>query len=55
MIIRGFILLAIGAAGLLVNEFGWLWTRSTKVTLIFAVVAAAGLIYLVWSFWKRRA
>jgi hypothetical protein len=53
MKIRGFILLAIGLAGLLLNEFELLWTHSTKVTIIFAVVIAAGLAYLVWALVKR--
>jgi hypothetical protein len=50
--IRGFIMLAIGVAGLLVNEFDLLWTHSWKVTIIFAIVAAAGLINLVWALIK---
>ncbi len=47
-------MLAVGVVGLLVNEFGLLWTRSTKVTIIFAVVATAGLINLAWAFWRRK-
>jgi len=54
MKIRGFIMLAIGVAGLLVNEFEWIWTHSTKVTIIFAVIAAAGLAYLVWAWVQAR-
>jgi UDP-N-acetylmuramyl pentapeptide phosphotransferase/UDP-N-acetylglucosamine-1-phosphate transferase len=54
MKIRGFILLAIGVVGLLVNEFDLIWTHSSKVTIIFAVIAAAGLAYLVWAWVKAR-
>jgi hypothetical protein len=54
MIIRGLIMLAIGVAGILVNEFDLIWTASTKVTIIFAIIAAAGLAYLVWALFKKR-
>ena len=54
MKIRGFIMLAVGVVGLLFNEFELLWTHSSKVTIVFAIVVAAGLVNLVWAFLKAR-
>ena len=52
--IRGFIMVAAGTAGLLLNEFELLWSHHWVVTIIFAVVVLAGLINLGWGFWGRE-
>ena len=52
--IRGFIMVAAGTAGLLLNEFELFWNHSSTVTIIFALVTLMGLINLGWAFWRMR-
>ena len=48
----GFILIAIGTIGLLVNEFVLDWGRAA--TLIFAVFNCVGLASLAFVHWGRK-
>jgi len=50
--ITAFILIIIGTAGLLLNEF--VLEHSTTRTIIFAVVDFVGLVNLAFSFWGMR-
>ena len=52
--IRGFIMVAVGTVGLLLNEFELLWSHSSIVTIIFALLVLSGLINLGWAFWRMR-
>ena len=45
--ISGFILVIIGTAGLLLNEFAW--THSSTRTIIFAVVNFVGLVNMAFA------
>jgi hypothetical protein len=45
--LSGFILIIIGTAGLLLNEFAW--EHSSTRTIIFAVVDFVGLVNLAFS------
>jgi hypothetical protein len=45
--IGGFILIIIGTAGLLLNEF--IWEHSSTRTIIFAVVNFVGLVNLAFA------
>jgi len=45
--LSGFILIAIGTAGLLLNEF--IWEHSSTRTIIFAVVNFVGLVNLAFD------
>ena len=51
-IIGASVLLAIGTAGLLINEFVLDWGRATTVT--FAVVNVVGLALLTYTHWRVR-
>jgi len=48
----GFVLIAIGTIGLLVNEFVSDWGRAA--TLIFAVLSCMGLATLAFVNWGRK-
>ena len=50
--LSGFILLAIGTAGLLVNEFVFSWGRTATVT--FAIINLVGLITLAVTYWGLK-
>ena len=50
--IAGFVLIVIGTAGLLMNEF--LWAHSSTRTIIFAMVNFAGLVDLAFAQWGMR-
>jgi len=50
--ITAFILIIIGTAGLLLNEF--VWEHSSTRTIIFAVVDFVGLVNLAFAFWGMR-
>ena len=52
MKLTAFILLMIGTAGLLLNEFIFDWGRT--VTIIFAVINFIGLVTLVFIVWGRK-
>jgi hypothetical protein len=45
--ISGFVLVVIGTAGLLLNEFAW--THSSTRTIIFAVVNLVGLVDMAFA------
>ena len=47
-----FILLIIGTAGLLVNEFVFDWGR--VATIIFAAMNVLGLIFLAYTNWGKK-
>jgi hypothetical protein len=47
------ILLIIGTAGLLLNEFIFNWGRVATIT--FAVLSVFGLILMTISMWQKRA
>jgi Na+/alanine symporter len=47
-----FILIAIGTAGLLLNEF--VWEHSTTCTIIFAIMNLAGLVSLAITHFSER-
>jgi hypothetical protein len=50
--ISGFILIIIGTAGLLLNEFAW--EQSSTRTIIFAVVNFVGLVNLAFAHFGMR-
>ena len=50
--ISAFILIIIGTAGLLLNEFGW--EHSSTRTIIFAVVNFVGLVNLAFAHFALR-
>jgi len=50
--ISGFVLVAAGTIGLLLNEF--VWVHSSTRTIIFAVVDFVGLVNLAFAFWGMR-
>ncbi len=50
--LTAFILLIIGTAGLLLNEFIFDWGRT--VTIIFAVINFIGLVTLAFIAWGRK-
>jgi len=50
--ISAFVLIIIGTAGLLLNEF--VWEYSSTRTIIFAVVDFVGLVNLAFAFWGMR-
>jgi len=50
--ISGFILIIIGTAGLLLNEF--VWEYSSTRTIIFAVVDFVGLVNLAFAHFAMR-
>jgi hypothetical protein len=52
--IRGAVMVAGGVAGLVINESGFFWARSLTVTVIFALIIAAGLVNLAWAFWRMK-
>lgn len=52
VIIGAFVLLVIGTAGLLKNEFVLDWGRAATVT--FAVVNAVSLALLTYTHWRVR-
>ena len=47
-----FILLIIGTAGLLVNEFALDWGRTA--TIIFAAINVSGLVVLAYTSWGMK-
>jgi len=50
--ISGFILIIVGTAGLLLNEF--VWNHSSSRTVIFAVVNLVGLVNLAFAHFGIR-
>ena len=50
--ISGFVLIAVGTAGLLLNEF--VWGDNSSRTIIFAVVNFVGLVNLVFAHFGMR-
>ena len=50
--ISGFVLVAVGTAGLLLNEF--VWVHSSTRTIIFGVVDFVGLVDLAFAHWGMR-
>ena len=50
--ISGFILIIIGTAGLLLNEF--VWEHSSSRTIIFAIVNFVGLVNLAFAHFGMR-
>jgi len=50
--VSAFILIIIGTAGLLLNEF--VFEHSSTRTIIFAVVDFVGLVNLAFAFWGMR-
>ena len=50
--ISGFVLIIIGTAGLLLNEFAW--EHSSSRTIIFAVVNFVGLVNLAFAHFGMR-
>ena len=48
----GFILLAIGTIGLLINELIFDWGRGT--TLTFAIINVAGFASLAFTYWSKK-
>jgi hypothetical protein len=50
--ISAFVLIIIGTAGLLLNEFAF--EHSSARTIIFAVVEFVGLVNLGFAFWGMR-
>jgi hypothetical protein len=50
--ISAFVLIIIGTAGLLLNEF--VFAHSSTRTIIFAVVDFVGLVNLAFAFWGMR-
>jgi len=50
--ISGFVLVAVGTAGLLLNEF--VFDASSSCTIIFAVANFVGLVNLAFAFWGMR-
>ena len=48
----GFVLLIIGTAGLLINEFALNWGSIATVT--FAIINLVGLIILALAHWKLK-
>jgi hypothetical protein len=50
--LSGFILIAAGTAGLLLNEF--VWEHSTTRTIIFAVVSLVGFVNLAFAHFGLR-
>jgi hypothetical protein len=50
--ITAFILIIIGTAGLLLNEF--VWDYASSRTIIFAVVNFVGLVDLAFAQWGMR-
>ena len=47
-----FILLIIGTAGLLLNEF--IFDRGSNITITFAAVNSIGLVILAFTIWGRN-
>ncbi len=50
--ISGFVLIAVGTVGLLLNEF--VWDTSSSRTIIFAVVDFVGLVNLAFAHFGMR-
>jgi len=50
--ISGFVLVAAGTIGLLLNEF--VWVHSSTCTIVFGVVDLVGLVSLAFAFWGMR-
>ena|GEM_PF-704297 len=50
--LSGFILIAVGTIGLLLNEF--VWEHSSTRTIIFAVVEFVGLVNLAFTHWGMK-
>jgi len=50
--ISGFVLVAVGTVGLLLNEF--VLAHSSSRTIIFGVVDFVGLVNLAFAFWGMR-
>ena len=50
--ISGFVLIAVGTVGLLLNEF--VWDTSSSCTIIFAVVNFVGLVNLAFAHFGMR-
>ena len=50
--ISGFVLIAVGTVGLLLNEF--VWDTSSSRTIIFAVVNFVGLVNLAFAHFGMR-
>ena len=50
--ISGFVLVALGTVGLLLNEF--VWAHSSTRTIIFAVVDFVGLVDLAFAHFGMR-
>jgi Na+/melibiose symporter-like transporter len=50
--ITAFILIIVGTAGLLLNEFAW--EHSSTLTIIFGVVNLVGLVNLAFAFFGMR-
>jgi len=50
--ISGFVLVAVGTVGLLLNEF--IWDASSSRTIIFGVVDLVGLVNLALAFFGMR-
>jgi hypothetical protein len=48
----GFILLAIGTIGLLINELIFDWGRGA--TLTFAIINVAGFASLAFTYWSKK-
>ncbi|MBA7636739.1 hypothetical protein ES703_44367 [subsurface metagenome] len=51
--ISGFVLIFVGTAGLLLNEF--VWAHSSTRTIIFGVVNLVGLVNLAFAHFGMRA
>ena len=47
-----YVLLVVGTAGLLVNEFATHW--GTTATIVFAILNSIGLVSLAFAYWIRR-
>ena len=50
--VSGFVLIIIGTAGLLLNEF--VWEHSSTRTIIFAVVNFVGLVNLAFAYFGMK-
>ena len=50
--LSGFVLIAVGTAGLLLNEF--VWAHSSTRTIIFAVVSFVGFVDLAFAHFGMR-
>jgi len=50
--ISGFVLIAVGTVGLLLNEF--VFEHSSTCTIVFGVVDLVGLVSLAFAFWGMR-